>query len=365
MRRHGATSRSDGRLRALRCVALAAAIGIGGTVLPEAASADEGGVSFWVPGLFGSLAAAPLQAGWQFAAFNYYTNISGNGAVAASRQITVGKFTPTIAVNLNANLHADANLTVVNPTYVFATPVFGGQLSVGVLGTVGNTSVGVAGALTASAGGFAVSKQGVIGDTTAGYGDLIPIAMLRWNSGIHNYMVYGTGDIPIGTYDSNQLANLGIGHGTVDGGFGYTYFDPKLGQELSFVTGATYNLVNESTGYQNGIDWHLDWGMSQFLSQQFFLGAVGYVYKQVTPDRGVLPQLAPFESQVVGFGPQIGFIIPSGSVQTFLGFKAYAEFFGNDRPSGWNGWVTLSFSPTPQAAAEAKSNPMATKAGMR
>ena len=134
---------------------------------------------------------------------------------------------------------------------------------------------------------------------------------------------------------------------------------------MSFVTGATYNLVNESTGYQNGIDWHLDWGMSQFLSQQFFLGAVGYVYKQVTPDRGGLPLLGPFESQVVGLGPQIGFIIPSGSVQTFLGFKAYAEFFGNDRPSGWNGWVTLSFSPTPQAAAEAKSNPMATKAGMR
>src|SRR5208282_5719864 len=31
---------------------------------PQAGLADEGGVSFWIPGLFGSLAATPQQAGW-------------------------------------------------------------------------------------------------------------------------------------------------------------------------------------------------------------------------------------------------------------------------------------------------------------
>src|SRR5690348_2235742 len=56
--------------------------------------ADEGGVSFWVPGLFGSLAAAPQVPGWQFAAINYYTNVSASGSVAASREITIGKFNP-------------------------------------------------------------------------------------------------------------------------------------------------------------------------------------------------------------------------------------------------------------------------------
>jgi hypothetical protein len=35
------------------------------------ALADEGGVSFWLPGLYGSLAAAPQQPGWAFAAINY------------------------------------------------------------------------------------------------------------------------------------------------------------------------------------------------------------------------------------------------------------------------------------------------------
>jgi len=31
-------------------------------------------------------------------------------------------------------------------------------------------------------------------------------------------MIYGTGDIPVGDYDQNRLANLGLGHGAIDGG---------------------------------------------------------------------------------------------------------------------------------------------------
>ena len=34
-----------------------------------------------------------------------------------------------------------------------------------------------------------------------------PIATLRWNAGVHNYMTYITGDIPVGAYDSARLSN--------------------------------------------------------------------------------------------------------------------------------------------------------------
>ena len=88
-------------------------------------------------------------------------------------------------------------------------------------------------------------------------------------------MIYGIGDIPVGTYDASRLANLGIGHGALDGGVGYTYFDPKTGHEFSIVTGLTYNLINPSTGCQNGIDWHVDWGASQFVTKTVQIGAVG------------------------------------------------------------------------------------------
>ena len=43
----------------------------------------------------------------------------------------------------------------------------------------------------------------------SGFGDLIPQFALRWNMGVHNWMTYITGDIPVGSYDSTRLANLG------------------------------------------------------------------------------------------------------------------------------------------------------------
>jgi hypothetical protein len=119
-----------------------------------------------------------------------------------------------------------------------------------------------------------------------GFGDLYPMFTVRWNAGVNNYMTYITGDIPVGAYDPARLSNIGIGHGAVDGGVGYTYFDPKTGHEISGVLGFTYNTINPDTQYQNGVDMHFDWGASQFLTKQLQIGVVGYVYNEVGCDSG-------------------------------------------------------------------------------
>jgi hypothetical protein len=103
--------------------------------------------------------------------------------------------------------------------------------------------------------------------------------------------------------------------------------------------------MNESTQYQNGVDMHLDWGASQFLTKQVQVGLVGYLYDQVSCDGGSGDRVGCFESRVVSIGPQIGFIFPVGVMQGYLNFKAYAEFDAADRPSGWNAWATLVLSP--------------------
>src|SRR5271166_6895256 len=61
-----------GRL-ALAALAIAAAS-------PQRAMADEGGVSFWLPGTYGSLAAVPAVPGWSFSAFDYYASVSAGGS---------------------------------------------------------------------------------------------------------------------------------------------------------------------------------------------------------------------------------------------------------------------------------------------
>ena len=86
---------------------------------------------------------------------------------------------------------------------------------------------------------------------------------------------------------------------------------------------------------------------SQFLTKQIQVGAVGYFYEQITPDSGAGDRLGAFESGVIGVGPQVGFIIPAGSLQAYINVKGYWEFDGHDRPSGWNTWLTLSLSPAP------------------
>jgi hypothetical protein len=184
-----------------------------------------------------------------------------------------------------------------------------------------------------------------------GFGDLYPQAAIKWNKGVYNYMVYLTGDIPVGDYDSSRLSNIGIGHAAFDGGGGYTYFNPQASQEISAVGGFTYNFTNPSTNYQNGIDFHLDMAAAQFLSKQWLVGAVGYVYDQVTPDRGSAPILGPVQSRVLGAGPQVGYIFPFNGMQGYLNFKSYFEFDHHDRADGWNTWLTFSLSPPAPPAA--------------
>lgn len=225
---------SGGSRVAALAVALAAIVSN-----PHYALADEGGISMWLPGLFGSLAAAPQMPGWAVNIVYYHSSISAEGSVAAAREVTIGKLNPTINVNLDLNLKAGADLVVIDPSYTFATPVFGGQLNVNVAGIVGRTTGEISGTLTASAGPFVATRQGSISDSLTAVGDLLPQMSLRWNSGVNNWMVYGMGDIPVRNYNSSNLANLGIGHGAADGGAGYTYFDPKTGHEFSVVTGLT------------------------------------------------------------------------------------------------------------------------------
>jgi hypothetical protein len=273
--------------------------------------ADEGANGMYLPGGFGSLAAVPGEPGWSLATVYYH----GKGSVG-------------LAHTGYASERSDLGYGAL--TYAFDKPVLGGQLALSMVGAMGRIQASI---------------TGIGQDTRFGYNDIIPVASLRWNAGVHNYVIYGEGEIPVGTYDPSRLANFGIGHGSVDGGGGYTYFDQKAGNEFSIVAGMTYNLKNTITDYQTGIDAHIDWGASKFLTKDLHIGVVGYYYQQLTPDSGQPAIFGNFMSRVVSVGPQIGYFFPIGNQQGYINLKAYPEFAVQNHLSGINAWLTFVISP--------------------
>ena len=146
--------------------------------------ADEGGVSFWLPGLYGSLAAVPQAApGWSFYTFNYYTNVSAGADVSAAREVQIGGSKAMVNLSLSATLHAQAELEWVQPNYAFATPVLGGQLMVSMGEFVGWQSAKVAGTLSGTVlGGPSGAVSGSISNSVTKIGQIhgmsFPVAQM-------------------------------------------------------------------------------------------------------------------------------------------------------------------------------------------
>jgi hypothetical protein len=92
------------------------------------------------------------------------------GAPSDNRQIP-----QNVTVNLDATLHANAELGLVSPGYVFASPVLGGQLAVSMAAIGGRFGADINGVLTATSGSNVVTREGNIGDSRYGVGDLYPL----------------------------------------------------------------------------------------------------------------------------------------------------------------------------------------------
>lgn len=327
-RQRGGQAAAPGHRRLRRWFA-ASAIVIAVTIVPgDSARADESGTSFWLPGQMGSFAAAPSEPGWSLPLVYYHTSANSSAGNAFN-----------IGSQVNSGLNTRVDLFIAAPTYVFSSPVAGGQAAVGVAALVGRANFGVNASFTAPASGV---PSGPESDTLVGAGDLYPTASLKWNRGVHNFMAYTTAGVPVGAYQASRLAKLGVGHWSLDAGGGYTYLDEAKGHEFSAVLGFTENFKNHDTDYKSGVDGHLDWAASRFVSEQLHIGLVGYFYRQLTGDSGSGAVLGDFKSRVAAVGPQAGYFFKVGDRQWYANLKAYYEFDAKNRPEGWNVWLTLA-----------------------
>jgi hypothetical protein len=290
----------------------------------QSTRADEGGVSFWVPGQSGSFAAIAPSPGWSLPLvfYNY------GGSIGASQPLTRGHL-------LTEGLNGSFDGLFVVPTYTLGATI---------LGAVPSFSMALIPAYSAASANVGLGPLSISrSDSVWGGSDLYPTAQLFWNKGgVNNFMAYLTGDIPAGSYNPDRLANIGIGHGAIDGGGAYTYLNTKTGTEFSATLGFTGNFENPSTNYTNGIDSHLDLAASQFLSRQLFVGAVGYVYQQLTPDRGQRAILGSNESRTRGIGPQLGYNFQLNGTTVYTNLRAYWEFDSYRRLQGHSVYATIN-----------------------
>ncbi len=310
--------------------------------LASTAAADEGGISVYLPGFYGSFTSVPGEPGWALATVYYHTSIDAGADAAFPRggggQVDVG-------------IEGRSDVVFFVPTFTFEQPVFdNAQLSVGMLLPVLRGRAQVDATLTGPLGG---TLSGSRSDTLTAFGDIAPFGMLKWNDGVNNYMAYSTVSIPVGSYDPDRIINAGFGHAAIDTGIGYTYLNPSTGREFSITGGLTYNFENPDTDYKNGIDGHIDWAASQFFNEHLHAGLVGYAFQQLSGDSGDGASLGDFKSRVFGIGPQIGYKFDvNDQTAGYVNLKGFYEFGAKNRPEGWNTWLTLSFAPASKPKSE-------------
>src|SRR5262245_48757853 len=114
----------------------------------DRAAADEAGVSFWLQGQFGSFAAAPSNPGWSFESTFYHATAAANPSLGFVRG---GGF--------QTRIKSPTDFVMVTPTYVFATPVLGGQAAVGMTALYGRNTHLRRGNADGTRGSLTVGKQ--------------------------------------------------------------------------------------------------------------------------------------------------------------------------------------------------------------
>lgn len=290
--------------------------------------ADEGGNSFWLPGQFGSFAATQTKPGWSLSLAYHHAATS----TAAGKNFEIGG-------RIETGIRSRTHLLFITPTYTFPDIVLGGQAAISITGTFGHMDIS-ADATLGSPNGNVLSRNDR--SSLTGIGDLFPFGTIRWNAGNHNFMTYTMLGAPAGNYKVGDLTNLGINHWSIDIGSGYTYFNTETGYEFSVVAGFTHNFENHDTRYRNGNNLHLDWSISQLLSRNWHTGLVGYFYHQITGDSGSGALLGNFKSRVNGIGPQVSYQFMVGKQEYHLNLRGYKEFGAENRPEGWNAWITIT-----------------------
>lgn len=283
-------------LLAAPCVTVQAMEG-GGTVYPNGAESFAAG-AMPPPGLYG------------MAFGNYYTADRVNDANGNDLHVPGFKVTAAALV----------------PRLIWVTGVnfLGGDLSWHAIAPLVDLKVSVA--------GHSQTKEG-LGDITTGPG-------LGYHYSEHVHGVVGLDFyLPTGSYNKNDLANIGRNYYAVEPLYVLSYIDPK-GFNGDIKLGYIFNQRNKDTDYTSGQEFHFDYAAGWGLGNGWTIGGGGYYYQQTTVDRQAGSGLVNSKGKSFAIGPNIKYDSGKG---WFATVKWQKEIAADNRAQGNSLWIKAVF----------------------
>ena len=270
-------------IRVLRIFALGCSVL---SFLVNESFAAEGGYSNYVPGTYGDFAAAVEPTSkWTLRNDFYYYTADGDSSVRSG----------LTEVGVDVEIIADYLTILYKPDF----KIFGASYAVGAFLTpVARVDIDS----DLSKGSFRISSKD--DETNLGDQTFIP-GILFWNSGNFHFSLAEYIVVPVGKYDSDDLANTGLNYWTFDTDLAVNYLNPETGQDYSINVGYNYNTKNSDTHYQTGEEVHIDYMINQFFSESFAIGIQGFYLNQVGSDSGSGARLGSFKAEAAGIGPAV------------------------------------------------------------
>jgi hypothetical protein len=153
--------------------------------------------------------------------------------------------------------------------------------------------------------------------------------------------------IPTGSYNKNDLANVGRNYWTFEPIIAGTYMTDN-GFEVSAKLMYDFNTRNDdaskltppgTTNYLSGQEFHLDYTLAKKIND-FSFGLSGYYYQQTTDDEANGVTVPDNKGRVVALGPALKYDYKNMSFSLKYQFETAAE----NRPEGDNLWFKFIYA---------------------
>ena len=204
--------------------------------------------------------------------------------------------TITGTANINLDIDIDVFVQVLGVAVVTDKKILGADYGFMILPSWGHTSVDVEASANAagtiSVGGiskpFSAGGSVSIEDDQTGLGDFyVQPLWLGWHGKHYDIgLIWGV-YLPTGAYDENDISNVGYGFFTSQTQAGFYYY-PVEDQSTAIMISPTWEWHSENIDkdVQPGQNVTLEYGVSQYLHEQFEVGVHGFHQWQVTEDSG-------------------------------------------------------------------------------